>query len=204
MSEEKFVELVTALDDCPVVARFPLLSSRLAAQVKVLNRREIDDILQALFSLAPSRSDSDIPVEKTVSELVDAMRASGKEDLRLPPDEEAQFKNRITTLLGISSLNISAKVCSVRLNYANVFCDAKILSDIRPIFDKPKDKPIGSVINHMLQIEYHEDGDHKEFYVALDADDLSKLKRIIDRAETKAASLKLLLKNSGVADFDLS
>jgi len=202
--EEDFAELVWALENSAVVARFPLLSSRVASQVKLLNKTEIDDILRTLLSLASSLADSEVSVDKVASDLVDAMRASAREDLRLSPENEDVFKNRIVRLLNISSLNMSAKACRVRTDYPGVFCDAKILSDIRPVFDKPGDKPIGSVINHTLRIEYHEEGDHKEFYVALDTEDLSKLKRTLERAETKAASLKAYLKNSNMPDLDLS
>lgn len=202
--EEGFAELVWALENCPVVARFPLLSSRVASQVKLLSKTEIDEILRTLLSLASSLADSEVSVDKCASDLVEAMRASEREDLRLSPENEDVFKSRMARLLNISSLNMSAKACRVRTDYPRVFCDAKVLSDIRPVFDKPADKPIGSVINHSLRVEYHEGGDHKEFYVELDAEDLSKLKKIFERAETKAASLKAYLKDSNMPDLDLS
>jgi len=203
MREDDFVQLTSALRNCPIVARFPLLSSGVASKVKTLNNREIDDILMALFSLAPSLSEPEMLVDKTASELVDAMRASEMEDLKLPPEEEAKFKSRITTLLSIPSVNMSAKASRVRTDYPNVFYDARILSDVRPIFDKPGAKPIGEIINHTLRIDYRSHGVHKEFYVTLDAEDLNKLKRVFERAETKAASLKSLIKSSDVPDLDL-
>ena len=203
MRENDFVQLTSALRNCPIVARFPLLSSGVASKVKTLNNREIDDILMALFSLAPSLSEPEMPVDKTASELVDAMRASEMEDLKLPPEEEAKFKSRITTLLSIPSVNMSAKAYRVRTDYPNVFRDARILSDVRHVFDKPGAKPIGEIINHTLRIDYRSHGVHKELYVTLDAEDLNKLKRVFERAETKAASLKSLIKSSDVPDLDL-
>jgi len=204
MGEDDFAQLTSALRNCPIVARFPLLSSGVASKVKTLNNREIDDILMALFSLAPSLSEPEIPVDKTASELVDAMRASEIEDLKLSPEDEAKFKGRITTLLNIPSVNMSAKAYRVRTDYPNVFRDARILSDVRHVFDKPGAKPIGSVINHTLLIEYYSHGTHEEFYVTLDGEDLSKLKKVFERAEAKAASLKSLIKSSGVPDLDLT
>lgn len=73
---------------------------------------------------------------------------------------------------------------------------------MRPVFRQPNAKPIGSVINHTLKIEYHEDGDHKDFYVALDAQDLSELKGVLERAETKAISLRSFLKQSEMPDLN--
>lgn len=204
MPEEAFAELVWALDHVPTIARFPILASRVAAGVKALSKSEIDDILRSLFSLVPSLAETEVSVETIASELIEAMRASERDDLQLPPQQEDVFKSRITSLLSLFPLNMSAKASRIRVEYPNVFWDARILSDVRPVFDKPGERPIGSVINHTLKIEYHEGGDHKEFYVALDGDDLSRLKRIVERAEIKAESLKLYLKNSEMPDLDLS
>jgi hypothetical protein len=81
-----------------------------------------------------------------------------------------------------------------------VFCSARILSDLRPVFQEPPTAASASVIIHNLQIGFHDSGtgDHKEFYVALDAGDLDILKKIIVRAEQKTASLKAILAKANV------
>jgi hypothetical protein len=202
MDNIAYAELMTALSNLPVIAGFAQFCARLTTRVKSLSRAEISNITRALFSLAPSLADSETPIDATVSELVDAMRASGREDLKLTHDEEGEFKSRIIELLSNDSLNLSAKASLVRIEQPKVFCDAKILTDMRPIFRQPNAKPIGSVINHTLKIEYHEDGDHREFYVALDAQDLSKLKGVLERAETKAGSLRSFLKEGDLPDLN--
>ena len=202
MDDISFTELVTALSNYQVIAGFAQFCTRLTTLVKSLSRVEINNITRALFSLAPSLADSETPIDTTVSELVDAMRASGREDLKLTHDDEDKFKSRIIKLLNIDSLNLSAKASLVRIEQSRVFCEAKILTDMRPVFRQASAKPIGSVINHTLKIEYHEDGVHKDFYVALDAQDLSKLKGVLERAETKAGSLRSFLKESDLPDLN--
>ena len=202
LDDEVFAELVVALDHAPRLARFSAFSSRLASEVKGLNKRQIDDIIALLFSLSLSRADAEIPAEKTATEVLDAMRASGREDLKLSGEEESRLKSRISMLIDISSVKVSAKASRVSTDYPRTFCEAKILSDIRPVFDKPEEKPIGSMVCHTLRIDYHEGGEHKEFFIALDMDDLRELKKTIDRAETKTASLRSFLNASGIADFD--
>jgi hypothetical protein len=58
----------------------------------------------------------------------------------------------------------------------------------------PDEEPYGAVIVHLLKLSYHEDGDHKEFFVALDDADLKHLKEVIERAERKAKTLRGKLK----------
>jgi len=50
----------------------------------------------------------------------------------------------------------------------------------------------------MLKLAYHEGDDSKEFFVALDTEDLRHLRDLIDRAITKESFLKKFVKPSGV------
>ena len=81
-----------------------------------------------------------------------------------------------------------------------IFCGARILSDIRPVFTDSLESASAAVIIHNLQIGFHDSGTgvHKEFYVALDNQDIQKLKEIILRAEKKTQALKAILNKSSV------
>ncbi len=54
------------------------------------------------------------------------------------------------------------------------------------------------MIIHMLQIGFHTGGEHREYYFALDADDIRKLKGVIERAEKKTTALQAILKKAEV------
>ena len=74
-----------------------------------------------------------------------------------------------------------------------IFCHARILTDMRPVFGSEIESgPAGMVIVHLMKIAFHDatSKDHKEFYVSLDSDDLQTLKKIAERAEVKASTLK--------------
>ena len=107
----------------------------------------------------------------------------------------------LAPMLSLKTVSLSSKVQRLRLEYPNTFHDAMVLTDIRPIFDKVEDRPVGGAITHTLKIEYHEVGEHKQFYVALDAEDLQKMKKILQRAEAKESSLKSLLNDASVPDL---
>ena len=79
-------------------------------------------------------------------------------------------------------------------DHENSFCDAKILTDLRPVFGASAEvQPEGIVVTHTLKLEYHDDrGAHRKFYVALNQDDLETLRNVLERADKKANSLQAL------------
>ncbi len=86
----------------------------------------------------------------------------------------------------------------------HVFGHARILSDIRSVFTASADSIAGGFIVHNLTIHYFHNGDHKEFFVALDNDDLNVLKEAIQRAEQKTGHLKAMLKKASIPYLDVS
>lgn len=193
--------LVAALEKAQSAGRVKEVTSVVLKRVPSLSRADVESILRTLYSLCVFLSDEETPLSEHLSELTGAMQASGKPELELSENERIDFEKRLSRLLTLKTVVISSKVERLRLDYPNTFHDAVILSDIRPIFDKPEEPPVACAIAHTLEIEYHESREHKEFYVVLDNDELQKMKRIIQRAEAKALSLKALLKATGMPDL---
>jgi len=133
------------------------------------------------------------------------MRASGRKDLIVSPEERPSFDEKLTKLLSIEPVLVASKSYELKFEFGKRFCDARIISDIRPVFAKPEEKPITALVTHTLKIELHGSmGRHEEVYIALDDDDLGKLKKVIERAMLKSASLKALLRESGIPAVDVS
>jgi hypothetical protein len=63
---------------------------------------------------------------------------------------------------------------------------------------------VGAVVVHSLKIVFHDAGSHSEIYLALDSADIAKLKAVLERAETKAASLKSLLEDKQISNLAFS
>ena len=79
-----------------------------------------------------------------------------------------------------------------RLGYAhqNVFAEARIVTDVRPVFDAGADKILESFVTQSLLIDYLDGGESRQIEFALDAADVSQLRRLCERAERKALVLK--------------
>lgn len=201
LSAADFESIVTALEKAPLVGGLKELTSAVIQQVPSLKREDIEVILRSLFSLSVFVADEETPLSENLASLGRAMQSSGNPDLALSEEEKIEFEKRLDRLLRVHAVIISAKVQSLKLEYPKTFHDAMILTDMRPVFDKPEDRPVGCAISHTLRIAYHEEGEHKEFHVVLEANDLQTLKKVLQRAEAKAASLKSVLKVANLPDL---
>lgn len=112
------------------------------------------------------------------------------------PSGRDVLSRRITSLLSTHKVQVAAKAYSLANADAAPFIEARIITDIRPIFSDNDDGLglSGSVIIHQLRIEV--DGYEANQHSALSTSDLLKLKRVVDRALEKDRSLRETIKKS--------
>lgn len=189
-----------ALSRCPLSGGLKGMISTVQEQAPGIKPDDAEDIVRALYSLYAYRADSETDLADFTPELIKAMRRGGK-DLVLSDEEKPSFHEKITKLLGIGAVGLAAKAERLRTDYANTFHDAKIMTDIRPVFADPGEKPLGAAITHTLKIEYHNGGEHKHFYVSLDANDLELLRKAAERAELKSKSIQSMFTLTHLADL---
>lgn len=201
LSSADFDSLVKALEKATPTGGLKGLTSAVVQHVLTLKREDIEDILRTLFSLSVLLTDEETPLPENISRLSSAMQATGTPELSLTEQQKVEFENKLERLLGIRTVALTSKVRRLELEYPKTFHEAVILTDMRPVFEKPEERPVGCAISHTLRITYHEDGEHKEFHVVFDSEDLEKLKKTLQRAEVKASSLKSLLKAANLPDL---
>jgi len=168
---------------------------RSATRTNIANLKEILETLATLYEI---RSQREMTVEQFVDDICDAMEALDSDE-RLPHAQRADFAGKLLTLLNAEVFALIAKAHDLMTEDERIFCHARILTDLRPIFGlNLEDGPKAMVVVHTLKLDYHKQGstkDHGEFYIALNADDLQALKKVIERAEVKAKTLSPTLRN---------
>ena len=183
LPETQFAELVSALQ------RFTPKPDRIAlADLSVPNiddKRQLSGILRAVGSLYAIWA---ALADKSPNDFAEDVLTSAVE-LGLT-DNALLVRDRLRQLFSAPSLLQASKAESVLTDHQRIFEHAKVLSDIRFAFQSdPESEAYGAVLVHMLKLTYHENGEHKEFYLALDGDDLEDVKKAIDRARIKSKNL---------------
>jgi hypothetical protein len=174
-----------------------------AAKVSADDMSPILLMLGGMYSFVASRQVTPVEFAK---DLVSSIRKGEKAPALKPADDDWDALQRfLADLLSCEkSLGLSAKALEVLHEHQRFFCDARTLTDLRPIFGANTDAgPEAIVVTHILRLTYHEDEELKEFHLALAPADLRELKAVIERAEKKAASLRPVVDRMGIPRLEL-
>ena len=145
----------------------------------------LQDFVKELYSVREF-FDSDVP--EFALEVATALQ----ELENFPANEVPALAGRLTRLLTIQSVAIATKATSLKAEYERRFCSARLMTDARPIYgEDPAKQPSAAIIVHTLRISYHDNTRQlREFYVAMEGDDIKSMRTLLDRAELKARSLE--------------
>lgn len=186
LSDESVRELVSALEDAPLTVSVEALVTELVSQVDTISRGDIEEILRTLLSLCVLRDQFGLSTLEAAEAIARTTEKSN--------EDRNHLRDRFVVLLGLDSLNLVAKSGALMFNQQRVFREAQILTDVRPVFGPdPEDPPTAAAIVHALKISYFENNELREFFVALDTNDVHEFSKVLDRANSKAKSLKSVL-----------
>jgi hypothetical protein len=201
LTEAQFADLVNGIDQIPPSFSLDAFSSRLAKKVGSISEEDIHAYVLMLCGLYPAKETRG----KTADEIAADIKVTIESEM--PPGFNSEnisiIEARARKLLSIDKgIAITAKAADVATEHNNVFCGSKIYSDIRPIFSTTADAIVGAVVVHNLNISYHQGIDHREFYVALDGNELVELKETIERAEEKTRQMRAAILKAGIVDLE--
>ena len=195
-STSQIDELVGVLRRAPIKFYRSDLADFVASQVQSIEKTCIRDVIESLGALEFVRATADVSIDQFLDDLSEALE---REELQLTNSDGSSTTERIKNLTQMPSLGIPAKARMLLLEGKRL-CSAKVVSDIRPVFDYSDVpcQPEAALIVHHLRISYHDDGARAltEFAVALDSDDLDSLIDTLNRAKAKEQALEGLLKIS--------
>jgi hypothetical protein len=174
------------------------LTEIIAVALPSLTREGAREIVGTLLSLYSARTGMDVTVDVFVTALLEAAPPTDKpiDGHELQPPEV--IKKTLRGLLSIRPLSMIAKARNLHTDHENTFCTARILTDLRAVFDVDvREAPAGFVMAHILKLGYHHAGKHTELHIAMDKKDVDNLLLALQRAKTKAATLTTISSQSG-------
>lgn len=197
LPDTSFEELIAVLRMAPVLPEPKDLALQIADKVPSFAIEDLVDIVSVLYSLFYVREFSGVSRARFLTDLMEEVQGALPDTAAWP-----SARARLKALLEIETLNTLSKAMGLQRDGERLYCDSKILSDIRPVFlSDASTRPHGAVITHTLKIGYHEGKEHKEFFVVLDMEDLEELRDVIERAHVKSQTLSGLLKDAKLSDL---
>jgi plasmid stabilization system protein ParE len=184
--------------------------ARLAEKVEILGKLEygeVRDLLRGLLHLYRSAK----VFKLSPSDFVEVMTASFKTKARTEEDKRAftlweQKKDQISRAVDSFGKDdvflLSEKAGRITYAHQNIFKDAQILTDLRPVFNEDATSVIQAIVTHALYLEYFDGTETRRVELTLDAPDLAALKRLCIRAEQKAITAKEALKPLNAVVFN--
>jgi len=187
--------LISAIESAPPVSNPEEMADLIARQIVSIPASRLTPVIETLYTLYHIRELSGVRPARFIDDLIEAIQRSPH--LPLSQKELTKLRSMLEKLMGISTLKTVAKAARLQRDGERLYCEGKILSDIRPIFGTdPEAAPEGAVLTHTLRLGYHEGAQHKEFHVVLDSEDLIALGELVLRAQVKDKSLRSLLKRA--------
>ena len=191
--------LVDAFESAGTKLNLKDLTSHIAQKTKA-DRREVSELLRTLISMYLARERKNVHIDEFTEAVCQAIESTRNPDLKPKDDNWQPFKDVLSRLLSVECpVAIVSKVRYLYSEYQNNYCNARILTDMRPVFGTdPAKEPMGMLLVHLLRIDFHQiDGD-KQFHLALDSENLLELKEVIERAIKKEKALKDLINKKGM------
>lgn len=200
LNEDQASRLTQVLRNLPPSLNQRKIASTASTQLESIGLLHGEDVFNFIASLhyLLQEIDESISLQNIVNNIADSINV--EESLpNLEEEEREVFVKRLSGFLEVSNaLNIAAKAVSVLTSHEHVFLESRILTDIRLVFKDLEEQPTEAVIVHNLKITYRQDGDRKDFFVALDSSDLTELSKQIVRAEAKAKAIEAILEKAEV------
>lgn len=199
LSEQRLQALIAAFEAAtPALYGFDLAPE--VAKRSGLDVPEAEQVITALTSMYFHLGHEEATPEEFAAEV-----CAGLATLENRPSAEhmKRLERILPRLLSIEPLAITAKALNVAQESAYTYCEARVVSDMRPVFRSDvRLEPAGVVIVHNLKILFHQGPEMREFFVTLDRDDLARLREVLERAALKEGTLRRFLAKTTARQLD--
>lgn len=203
LNDQTAGEFITALEQASPKLYPSDIVVEIGPKIPSIKPDDLETIVDTLHTLYLTKLHHELSPESLAEDVCEALAEDEEQDTGFTSENREVFKERLTRLLNIESLTVLAKAFSVFRNQENMYCTARIVTDIRAVFgSNPEAPPPAAVLIHMVNLSYHHEGKLRDFYLALDADNVQELREVLDRADIKAKSLRSLLRGSKVVSLD--
>jgi len=198
-------ELRSVLERHPEVLFSRQAAMKQAATLRKVPRDQAESLMETTVPLVYFKGAHGKSTAELIADVNALLGRAGKGKAALTADQQGRLEKNLSRLLDSSSLTQAAKAIAVATDCPRLFTEARVISDLRPVFgDRTSEPPVGAVVTHTLRVTYAEEGSEKEFFVYLDSGDLKTLQDHIARALEKDTTLRALLAKINLKTYETS
>ena len=95
------------------------------------------------------------------------------------------------------ALSIRSKTQELTFLHQNVLKDCRLLTELRPVYNKAADKIENAVITTTMYLRYRGGGREREIEFTMDLRDVAELRKQCERVQQKVATTERIFKNAG-------
>ncbi len=204
MSDHDYQAFRLALEDATPSISMDDLGERIAAKA-MIDKESTAEIVWLLAGVYAAHERIDSDLDDFIGDLCKAAQSHDDKYLE-EVDDWPRTEKRLHEILSLHrSLGLSAKAFDVIRETERLYCRARILTDVRPVFlaDDPADAA-ASVVMHSLRLAYHAGPTRKveHFFVSIETDDLKDLNRVIERALVKDETMRSISDKAGMPSLN--
>jgi hypothetical protein len=179
---ERLRQVVERINAAPFTIRRSQIETIISES---LGAEEAAPIVRVLFGIAGTFRRDFSSASAVLEALTRSINALPNGDERLKPWPDC--KEALGALLASRSLSLAAKALDISYDFERVYVAGRILTSVRPVFDEQREEIMGSTIVQTLRVEFlAPNGDESSISVAVDLDDIHRLKEECTRAIEKA------------------
>jgi hypothetical protein len=189
-------ELISAVGSSQPVLNPKKMALQIGPATPSISGEDLEQILTALFSLSAVRVLNKVPITSFLDDVCESLHPR-KNDV-----DSAVLRSRLEQLLQSEPVVLAAKGSAIQREYPNVIVNARVLTDLRPVFGDGPETLQSGIITHNLKLTYLESNEMRESFFAMDDDDLTMLQKSIVRAQVKSKTLREFIVRSGLPNME--
>lgn len=203
IDEKVFNKFLNAITEIRPFLDIDTLASEISPQIEELSINDLQEILKAIRSIYALNTEEHLQFNEIIEGFRNAV-IRDQEFSGVSDEELALFAERLNKLLDVDgSISVSSKAIGLLNAYEHILLNSRIFADIRPIFKTDSKQEIaGALVVHTLKIEYQDASGLKEFYVALDSNDIQNLQKQLSESLVQAEAIHSLLNKTDVLHLD--
>jgi hypothetical protein len=181
--------LIARLQTSSPVFRADKLAEQIGPELSI-DADELTRILRMFASMYSARLSNNVSAAEFAKSVMQAAVETGRKDLQIPGEQRNEIEASIAAVLDSEAFLVTAKAANIAGEFERIFNQARILTDLRPIFNDPSKKPVAALVVHTLRIAYEDVNGLSEFFVSVHSKDIEKLIETLQRAIEKERALR--------------